>query len=81
MVSEEGAPVSVVAPDSEAALRASEAALLSEPPTRVSELRRGTVERQCLHATQFMRRSAAPRMSRSATPNMRMFATPCSSES
>ena len=81
MVSGEEAPDSAVAPDLGAALRASEAVLRSEPRTRVSELRRGTVERQCPRATQFMRRSAAPRMNRSATPNMRMFATPCSSKS
>ena len=63
------------APDSD-----SEAVLLSEPRTRVSELRRDTEELRCPLATQFMRRSVAPRMSRSATRNMRMCATPCSSE-
>ena len=57
------------APASEAVLQAL-AVLLSEPRTRVSELRRGTAGRQCLLAPLFTRRSAVPHMSNSATRSM-----------
>ena len=79
MVLEAEVPALEEAPASEAVLQAL-AVLLSEPQTRVSELRRGTAGPQCLLVPLFMRRSAAPRTSRSATRNTKMCATPCSSE-